>query len=154
MRRPALILLATVALAAIWPLAWVWEGGDVTALLGIGSSGPARALLEHEVGHGTEFLSKGHDGQQFYAVARHPLDPKTAAPFLDEPAYRYRRILFPALAWVVAPHGGRVMAYAFAGISLLGVGLGAWALLRRPGAPPWLPLALAANPGIIAALWL
>jgi hypothetical protein len=148
------IVLATIALAAIWPLAWAREGGDVTALLGIGSSGPARALLEREVGHGTEFLSKGHDGQQFYAVARHPLDPSAASSYLDEPAYRYRRILFPALAWVVAPHGGRVMAFAFAGISLLGVGLGAWALQRRPGTAPWVPLLLAVNPGIIAALWL
>jgi len=39
--------------------------------------------------------SLGYDGQFAYQIARRPLD---AAPYLDAPAYRYQRILYPLAA--------------------------------------------------------
>ncbi len=39
--------------------------------------------------------SLGYDGQFAYQIAHHPLN---AAPYLDAPAYRYQRILYPVIA--------------------------------------------------------
>ena len=48
----------------------------------------------------------GHDGQQFYAVARDPLHPTRVASDLDRPRYRLQRIAFPFTAWLIHPSGG------------------------------------------------
>src|SRR5438105_15959137 len=44
----------------------------------------------------------GYDGQWFFYVANDPFmrspDPES---FLDRPGYRYARILYPALAWLL-----------------------------------------------------
>lgn len=148
------IVLAAVALAAVWPLAWVHRYGDTTAVLGAGEDGPSRALIAEEIPHAVAFPSWGHDGQQFYAIARSPFDPPEAREHLDWPAYRYRRILFPLLAGALAPGGGEALLVAFAAVSLAGVALGAWATTRLPGAPRWLPLSLGLNPGVGVALLL
>ncbi len=42
---------------------------------------------------------EGYDGQFVYYIARAPL---SAAPLIDVPAYRYQRILLPALGWLLA----------------------------------------------------
>lgn len=41
----------------------------------------------------------GYDGQFAYQIAR---DPLGASRFLDVPAYRYQRILYPLVAWALA----------------------------------------------------
>jgi hypothetical protein len=41
----------------------------------------------------------GYDGQFAYQIAR---DPSSASRFLDVPAYRYQRILYPLIAWALA----------------------------------------------------
>jgi hypothetical protein len=69
-------------------------------------------------------------------------------------AYRYRRILFPLLAGLVAPDGGRPVIYAFLALSLIGVALGAAALKLMPGGPRWLPVAAALSPAVITSLTL
>ncbi|MGQ9586349.1 MAG: AZOBR_p60025 family cell surface glycopolymer formation protein [Anaerolineae bacterium] len=43
--------------------------------------------------------TEGYDGQFAYQIA---LNPAGAAPFLDVPAYRYQRILYPLLARILA----------------------------------------------------
>jgi hypothetical protein len=71
---------------------------------------------------------------------------------LQDPEYRYRRILFPAMGWMLAPHGGTALVLAFAVIGLAGVALSAASLAVFPGARAWLPLTIAVTPGVIAAL--
>lgn len=141
-------VLAAVALAALWPLAWARSNGGVDALLGAGADGPARPLLDHEVPGAVRFAGLGHDGQQYYVIARHPISPAASADLLDSPAYRYRRILFPALAGALAPDGGRALVWSLLAVSLAGVALGASATTRLPGAPRWLPLAVGLSPGV------
>jgi hypothetical protein len=148
------IVLVTVVVAAVWPAQWAVRAGDLTAILGIGRTGPSAGLVVAELDDAVVFANKGHDGQQFYVVARHPFDPEAGAPWLDNPSYRYRRILFPALAGRLAPAGGRNLVAALLAVSLAGVGLGAWALSRLRDAPRWLPLLVAVTPGVVAALLL
>ncbi len=125
-----------------------------TSLLSDGPIGPAHPLIVAEFHDPYESGGPGFDGAQFYAIARSPFDVKEAARYAGPPTYRLRRILYPAVAWAIAPGGGARLIWAMAFVSLIGVAVGAWALLRLPGSPGWLSLAMVINPGIVAGLWL
>ena len=83
----------------------------------------------------------GYDGQFYLAIALDPLlsDPGTIVA-LDAPRYRYRRILFPALGWVVG--AGRpdlipwgllaILMASFAGLALTLGELGRLRCCRGP----------------------
>ena len=149
-RRLAMIVLA-VALAGVWPVYRSLTNHSFTAIIGAGENGPSTALLVREVPDLVATNNAGHDGQQFYAVARAPFDPVKSEPYLDTPAYRYRRIMMPAMAWVLAPHGGVRLIATLMVLGLLGVALGALGLSLLPGAPWWLPAIVGVTPGVIAS---
>lgn len=65
------------------------NGGDPLALVTIGT----------RFSEGNLEGSEGYDGQFVYYIAR---DPSTAAQYIDVPAYRYQRILLPALGRLLA----------------------------------------------------
>jgi hypothetical protein len=153
-RRRLLVVAATVLLASVWPAVWAVHQGDISALVSPGVTGPSLALLAREVPGLVVTPNAGHDGQQFYAIARKPFGPRETARYLKDPSYRYRRILFPLLGWALAPHGGRRLIVALAAIGLLSVGLSAVALGALPGARPWLPLVVAVTPGVVVSLML
>ena len=85
-------------------------------------------------------------------MARAPFRPREVAQFLNDPAYRYRRILYSAGAWVLAPHGGNALLVALVVLGLLGVALSAASLSALPRAPAWLPLIVAVTPGVVVSL--
>ena len=58
--------------------------------------------------HGTQ----GYDGQFAYYIAR---DPIGGWRYCDVPAYRYQRILYPMLAWVLA-----LVTAAFVAVAVVG----------------------------------
>src|SRR5712691_3435916 len=153
-RSSRLIVVATVLLAGVWPAAWALRQGDISALVGPGVTGPSIELLAREVPGLVVGHNAGHDGQQFYAIARKPFDPRHTARYLTTPSYRYRRILFPLMGWALAPHGGRQLILALAAIGLMSVALSAASLRALPGSPPWLPLIVAGTPGVVASLML
>ena len=95
----------------------------------------------------------GYDGQWFYYVAHAPLalpgDPYT---YLDLPAYRYARILYPLLAWTAALGRAEWLAWAMLGVNLAAVLAGtaaAASLLRTIGASRWLALLYAFSPPVL-----
>ena len=153
-RRHRLVVVAAVLLATVWPTAWALRQGDLSALVGPGAAGPSLALLAREVPGLVVLPNAGHDGQQFYAIARKPFGPREMGRYLTTPSYRYRRILFPLLAGAVAPDGGRRLILAIAAIGVLSVALSAASLRALPGGPPWLPLVVAVTPGVVASLML
>lgn len=155
-RRPsaAKIVALTVGLSLLWPLLQIAAYGSFDALLGVGPQGPAREQIQRDIPDLALTSDYGHDGQQFYVIARHPFDPQAAEGSVDPLAYRYRRIVFPLVGAVLAPNGGRWLIGVFLLESLVGVALGAWALSRLPGGPWWLPLTMAFTPGVIAAMGL
>jgi hypothetical protein len=151
-RRRALILLATVALAALWPALHAIAQGDLTAVIGPGTQSKPFPLLQRELPELAARNNQGHDGQQFYVMARAPFRPREVAQYLNDPTYRYRRILFSAAAWTLAPHGGTRLVVALLALGLASVALSAAALSALPRAPSWLPLVVAATPGVIVSL--
>jgi len=58
----------------------------------------------------------GYDGQFAYQIAR---DPLGASRFLDVPAYRYQRILYPLVARVVAFGQGAFIPWTLIGVNWL-----------------------------------
>ena len=105
------------------------------------------------------FPTGGFDGQFYYVVARDPWHPAPAA-FLDDPAYRHARILYPAAAWLASGGGGpRALVWAMPLVNLAAVGgLAAVGvrLARHGGRNRWwgfaLPLAVNAGAPLLRDL--
>lgn len=76
---------------------------------------------------GTASGSEGYDGQFSYYIALVP-DPQVVDIYLDVPAYRYQRILLPALARVLVLGQERLVGWSLLLVNLLGFCLGLWAL--------------------------
>jgi hypothetical protein len=95
----------------------------------------------------------GYDGQWFFYLAHDPLlrasDPES---FLDLPAYRYARILYPALAWMLALGQPAALPWSLLAVNLLAVLGGTVAcydLVRQLGGSRWLVLGYAFSPPIL-----
>lgn len=82
----------------------------------------------------------GYDGQFCYFIA---LDPQNARFYIDAPAYRYERILYPLIARVLALGQSALIPYTLILVNILAITGGALLLalwLRRRGVSPWLAL--------------
>ena len=95
----------------------------------------------------------GYDGQWFYYIAHAPLAlPGDPYEYIDLPAYRYGRILYPLLVWVVALGQPGWLAWAMLGVNLAAVLVGTAAtvsLLRVLGASRWLAALYAFSPPVL-----
>jgi hypothetical protein len=63
----------------------------------------------------------GYDGQFVYQIALHPLD---AAPYLDIPAYRYQRILYPIIGRIAGLGQPSLIPWALIGLNVLALAAG------------------------------
>lgn len=72
----------------------------------------------------------GYDGQAYHYIAHDPWMRRGFARFVDAPRFRYRRILVPALAWLLAMGQDRFVDRAYLGVFLAFVMLGAYATSR------------------------
>jgi hypothetical protein len=98
--------------------------------------------------------TEGYDGQFVYYIARDPR-PAAVAPHLDNPAYRYQRILLPLLARLAAVGDPARLPWALAALGVLTHTLGTWAvsaLLARRGVSRWYALSYALFPGFTLAV--
>jgi hypothetical protein len=94
----------------------------------------------------------GYDGQFFLYIAQGPAGAK---PYVDDPPYRYGRIVYPLLARGFALGRQDVIPFMLVGINVLAVALGTFALavvLRRHGQSPWYGLLFAFYPGIFVSV--
>ena len=131
------------------------EYNHVAAILYVGQDGPAAALLREDIPAYDLAVGRGHDGQQFYAIARSPMHLRETSEFLDRPRYRLQRPLFPLMAWALQPTGGGtglVIALAAVGVGgVLASGVTAGALSSALGGSAWPALVVPALPGAYAA---
>lgn len=84
----------------------------------------------------------GYDGQQAYAIA---LDPFHPSEDLDHQAYRYMRILYPVLVYILSLGSASLIPWLMIVINIAAAGLSAWllaTLLQRRGASAWAAMIL------------
>ncbi|MCU1345252.1 MAG: hypothetical protein JWL70_1518 [Acidimicrobiia bacterium] len=147
--------MAGVALQVLLVVGGVLHNGPLVDIVAPGRTGPAAAVIHHDFPDYRFVRDTGHDGQQYYAIARQPMHPHAAAAGLDRPRYRMERILLPGLAWMLHPSPGyglvvALVAVGVAGLIALAVSAGAWA--SHLGASPKLGFVAALLPGSNAAL--
>lgn len=150
--RPLAVLAAVAAVWGVWAIAAIGRG-DVDELPLVG-----RVFLEQGAGESTAIdaleatRSGGYDGQFFLFIA---LDPWRAEAYLDEPAYRYARILYPLVARAAAGGNADAIPWTLLGLNLVAVLGGTYALARlvaRSGASPWYAALFAFAPGLYFAV--
>ncbi len=87
----------------------------------------AFAVLGTKFSQGLPNGTAGYDGQFAFQIA---LAPAHAAPFIDVPAYRYQRILYPLLARWFALGNAALIPWSLIAVNLLAIGVGTWATAR------------------------
>lgn len=155
-----------VALVAFLVMAWgagrpFGQEANPSFLLKLGSQFAGNPTLLPSDAY--VFKGTGYDGQFSFYIAQDPLltgkvanrDHATSAHF-DELAYRYQRIMLPALAYVASGGGDPdVLPWVIPLINLLAV-LGSGFLLARflasRGRSPWLSLAYMLSLGTLAGV--
>jgi len=119
----ALCLIAWQALTVRYTYSGNWTG-----LFCTGAQFPPPPPLASE--HLYVFPKAGYDGQAYHDIAHDPFFRRGFARYIDAPRLRYRRILVPGLAFLLA--GGRDGAVdaAYIAVVLCFIALGAWWLAR------------------------
>ncbi len=130
-------------LCAVYLLAvFVANGGDARVFVTLGTR-----FTEGNPG-GTE----GYDGQFAYFIAA---DPLNAPQHLDAPAYRYQRILLPALGRVLSLGQAGPIPWVFVLINLIALAGGTWLmerLLQAEGANRWYALVYGLFAGVFMSV--
>jgi hypothetical protein len=121
-------------------------------LISAGGDPLAFALLGTRFSDGDPGGTEGYDGQFAYQIALRPL---AAVSYLDVPAYRYQRILYPMVARLLALGRPGWIPWALILVNIAAIGLGTWAterLLMDLGASRWYALAYGLYGGQLLAL--
>lgn len=121
--RPAAagLIAFVVALGqAVWRLE-VRLDGRVTEFMLVGNQFTDPAQVP---GHVFVFGYPGYDGQFYYRMALDPADlHRTAFGITMDYPYRFVRIGYPALAWVISAGQHSVVPFALAGINIVALGV-------------------------------
>lgn len=132
------------------------DADHISNLLLAGEEGPSVEAVTSDIPDADLAPERGHDGQQFYAIARAPMHLDEASEHLDRPRYRLQRPLFSVLAWALHPGGGgtglvvALLAVGVAGVLLSGVAAGA--LSRALGGATWPAFLVPVLPGAFGGL--
>ena len=129
------VFVTAALVCALFGLAWQWlavnirYGGNWTALFCTGSKFQVPPALA------TERIyvfpnSAGYDGQMYHYAAHDPLLRTDIWRYMDNSRVRYRRILLPAMAFLLAFGRQASIDSAYIGTNLLFLFLGAWWLSR------------------------
>jgi len=134
-------IVGLIALAYIALTLWRY-GGDPLKFALVGTS------LDPGLPNGTP----GYDGQFAYQIAR---DPFGASHFLDVPAYRYQRILYPLVARALALGQSALVPWSLIVANWLALVAGTWLteeILAGRGASRWYALSYGLFAGLMMAV--
>jgi len=144
----ALCLFAWQALTVRYTYSGNWTG-----LFCTGALFPPPPPLAAE--HLYVFPKAGYDGQAYHDIAHDPFFRRGFARYIDAPRLRYRRILVPGLAFLLAGGRDRLVDAAYFAVVLGFIALGAWWLARVGalfGYGAWLGLCFAAVPAVLISV--
>lgn len=158
MLRPVAVVLGVYA---VWIGAFMAQGHDVRDFIRIGTLFVQRSHASPHIRFDPHYRyppnhdapnGVGYDGQFSYYMA---LDPTRARHYMDDPPYRYGRVLYPAAAWALAAGQRDALPTTMLLVDWLAIGLGTLAIaawLRRRGASEWWALAYGLYPGLFVGL--
>lgn len=153
--RNTLVVAAVGALTACaWQVlvAHYLYGGNCTGLFLTGERFPPPPPLAAEIRRSP---GDGYDGQFYHYIAHDPWFRRGFAPYIDAPRLRYRRMLLPALANLLAAGQDRYIDRTYIALVLLGIFLGIWwtgAFAHLHGSSPWLGLGFLLAPGVMISI--
>ena len=154
LRTPLLVAAVVLAAYLVWAV-WFAAHHSLVELARVGDEFQTRATGESDAIDGLAedaVEGLGYDGQFFLFIA---LDPGGAEPYVDEPPYRYSRILYPVAARTLALGRDDLVPLALLLVNLLAVGAGTWAvslLLERRGLSAWYGALYGLYPGLFVAV--
>lgn len=125
--------------------------GDITGFFRIGSVLPLSPYLkgQHVLVHQGEI---GYDGQQFLSIALDPwLQNQDSLETFDSPKYRYRRILYPLLGYLLSLGNRNLIPYVLVVINCLCIILLVFFIgldMHKHQQPVWQSLLVLVVPGI------
>jgi hypothetical protein len=134
--RIALYFAGAIILFNLWHISIrsFWPGSIMKAI----GVGPNTIDLARQSFPDIE-IKNPYDGQFCFAIAHDPLlITKSALPFVDVPVYRYRRMLYPLLAWMfsVGQIGALPLTLFLINIlSWVAVGVATWRIARMGEMP-------------------
>ena len=124
--------------------------GGITGMLEVGEASALRPVIQEQLGDIPVAPGSGHDGQIFYGIGL-DLGGTRVGPLLDDPGYRYRRILMPLVASGFGLLDGRALLYGQILVALASMSLASGtvaAMSRQAGRSDLLALAVVLNPGV------
>ena len=133
--------LRWACLATLASLVWIWASvqirfhGNWTGLYCAGSAHSVPPDLRSDM-----FVfpgPAGYDGQFYYYIAHAPFSISKYAAYLDAPRMRYRRILVPLAAWMLAFGQSGAIRYTYVAVVLMSVLAGAYWIGRFTRSPVW-----------------
>ncbi|MGK7943279.1 MAG: AZOBR_p60025 family cell surface glycopolymer formation protein [Microcystaceae cyanobacterium] len=125
--------------------------GNITGFFRIGSELPLSPYLDPET---TAIFQGelGYDGQQFLSLALDPfLNNAETINSLDHPSYRYRRIFYPLISYILGLGNPSLIPYVMVGINLVSIILLVAVVgqyLKRVNLPKWPCLYVLFVPGV------
>lgn len=139
-----------------WTLAFLHAGHDVHDFIHVGRNFAQQSTKSATINaaFGPDYHYDpivGYDGQFCYFVA---LDPVNARYYIDRPAFRYARILYPMAARLLAFGQSALIPYTLLLINWLAVGGGTLLValwLQRKGRPTWLAIFYGLYSGLFIA---
>ncbi len=158
MRRPTPIAVGLTA--AVLVFCWQYlvirfvYSGNWTGLYHTGESTPLPPPLEEEDIFRFKG-SSGYDGMYYHIIAHDPLLKRGFSQYVDNPRLRWRRILVPGLAHILAAGSDAGVDLAYFSVTLVFVLLGSWWLSRYCtlwGMHPGLGLAFLAVPAVLVSI--
>lgn len=124
--------------------------GGLAGLLHVGEVSDVRARIEAELGEVPLVANTGHDAQIYYAIGL-DLRGDAVPDELDHGGYRYRRILFPALASVFGLFDGEALLMGMIAVTIISTAVVAGAtaaIASHFKRSDWFALAVVLNPGV------
>lgn len=150
---PAIVVLA---LYCMWLGTLELTGARVQDFVGASPQFLQRSNVSQTISsHARDFRARqggGYDGQFYYFIA---VDPPRARYYIDVPAYRYSRILYPMTARALALGDAGRVPYTLILVNLAAMVLGTAALglwLCRRQVSPWWALVYGLYPGLNVAM--
>ena len=152
-RSPWAVALTVLLFYGTWLAFAVPQSHGGRDFVQLGQSFAQRAPLGSPLHLGPPYLNKlGYDGEFYYFIA---LDPLHARVAIDDPPYRYTRILYPLVARLLALGQPPLIPYTLIVVNWLALAGGTLALaafLQHHRTSPWFALVYGLYPGLAVSL--